>query len=108
MMSKLKPGWYSMATGKHHHLINQSVSRDDNVIRSSKNPRLYVDDAMDFVELGKDAIRRNEIIKAQKWYKMALEALKYANSISGGKWTADQDRVKAQYAAIVLSRRRVL
>ena len=85
----------------------KNVSREHNVVKSSKNPRFYVADAMEFVCLGKDAISRNDIRKAQKWYKMALQAFRNANSISGGKWKVEQDRVKAEYAAIVLSRRSV-
>ena len=62
---------------------------------------------MEFVGLGKDAISRNDIQKAQKWYKMALQAFKNANSISGGKWKVEQDRVKAEYTSTVMSRRSV-
>ncbi len=80
----------------------------DNKTLESMSPKpvhyLYIADAIEFVGLGKDAISKNDIRKAKKWYKMALQAFKNANSISGGKWKTEQDRVKAEYAAIVLSR----
>ena len=87
--------------------MKQCVARDNSVVMPSKNPQFYVSDAIEFVALGKDSIRRNDFARAQKWYKMALQAFKNANAIADGKWAVEQDQVKAEYATIVLSRRRV-
>jgi hypothetical protein len=87
--------------------MRQRVAREGNVVKTGKNPHFYVSDAIDCIALGKDAIRKNEMSRAQTWYKKALQAFKNANSLSGGKWAVEQDKVKAEYTAIVLSRRRV-